>query len=253
MADDRDTIGVLDGRVAIITGASSGIGEATARAFAEAGCRVLLVARRQQALDALAQQIGQNAAACVADLEDSGSGQRVVQAALDAFGTADILVNAAGAALNGPLSTASMIDLKRMIDLNLLGAISLSRAALPVLQRSGRGMIINIASVAALAPGAGSTVYAATKAAIRAFSEALRKEVLPLDIRVTTITPGVVADTELFDHVPDAATKAKFGQWLASMTPMQAADVADAALFAASRPTHVSVSELVLRPSQQEL
>jgi len=244
----------LAGKVAIVTGASSGIGEATAKALAGEGAKVVLAARRIERLREVEKKIadaGGEALAVEADVSGEEGVHRVLAAAQARFGRVDILINNAGVMLNSPLQSVATDDLRRMVDLNVMGLVYLSQAVLPLMKKQGSGHIVNISSVAARLSNPGSAVYAATKAAVNAFSESLRKEVLRDHIRVTVISPGVVA-TELADHIPDPATKKGFEDWMGSMTPLQAEDLAAAVLYVVTQPPHVAVNELLIRPTEQE-
>jgi NADP-dependent 3-hydroxy acid dehydrogenase YdfG len=186
------------GRVAVITGASSGIGEATARALAADGHRVALLARRVDRVQALAAELGENAIAIVADVTDRGSLLAAAERVQSELGGADVLINNAGVMLLGPFSSDQHGDYLPMIQTNLLGAITTTEVFLDQL-RDGGGDLINISSVAGRTARPGNAVYAATKWGINGFSEALRQELQP-EIRVTVIEPGAVA-TELTDHI----------------------------------------------------
>ncbi len=211
------------GRVAVITGASSGIGEATARALAAAGHRVALLARRVERIQALAVELGENAIAIEADVTDRGSILAGAQQVRDELGGADIVVNNAGVMLLGPFSAELSDDYRRMIETNLLGAITTTEVFLDQLRNRG-GDLINISSVAGRTARPGNAVYAATKWGINGFSEALRQELQP-EIRVTVIEPGAVA-TELTDHITHAETNAGAEEMYAQ-TAITAQDIAE--------------------------
>jgi NADP-dependent 3-hydroxy acid dehydrogenase YdfG len=246
--------GRLKDKVAIVTGASSGIGEATAVALAGEGARVVAVARRGDRLRALVRRIaeaGGEALAVEADVAQEDGVHRMIEAARTSFGRIDILINNAGVMLNGPLEKVGSADFRRMVDLNLMGIVYACQAVLPLLREQGGGNIVNISSVASRIAGPGSAVYAATKAAVNVFSESLRKETFKDHIRVTVIEPGVVA-TELADHIPDPVTKKGFEELTSAMTPLQPEDLAAAILYAVTQPAHVAVNILVVRPTEQE-
>src|SRR5688572_2533431 len=196
------------GRVAVVTGASSGIGAATARALAAAGYRVALLARRVDRINALAGELGNGAIAIEADVTDRASILAAAQRVQQELGGADVLVNNAGVMLLGPFSTDQRDDYRHMIEVNLLGAITATEVFLDQLKDGAKdrgGDIINISSVAGRTARAGNGVYAATKWGVNGWSEALRQELLP-DVRVTLIEPGVVA-TELPDHITHGDTR----------------------------------------------
>ena len=235
------------GRVAVITGASSGIGEATARALAAAGHRVVLLARRVDRIQALAAELGENAIAIEADVTDRDSILAAAQQVRDELGGADILVNNAGVMLLGPFSAELSDDYRRMIETNLLGAITTTEVFLDQL-RDGGGDLINISSVAGRTARPGNAVYAATKWGINGFSEALRQELQP-EIRVTVIEPGAVA-TELTDHITHPETKAG-AEKMYAQTAITAQDIAEVIAFAVSRPHTVTLNEILIRPTAQ--
>src|SRR5918995_838729 len=241
----------LEGRVAAVTGASSGIGEATARALADAGASVALAARRGDRLTAIAEQLEGPSLAVEADITDEPQAREFIQRANDELGGLHILVNNAGVMLLGPVAEADPEDWRRMISVNLLGLLYCTHAALPLIERSGGGDIVNLSSVAGRRADAGGAVYNMTKFGVHAFSEALRQEALHANIRVTTIAPGFV-ETELQGHntnplVQQAMERARenIGEVL------KAEDIADAIVHAVTRPAHVCVNELVVRPTGQ--
>lgn len=233
-------------RVAVITGASSGIGAATARALAADGYRVVLLARRADRIEALAAEIGNGAVAIAADVTDRDS---VVAAAqrVHALGGADVLVNNAGTMLLGPFSAAQRGDYRAMIEVNLLGAITATEVFLDQL-KDGGGDLINVSSVAGRTARAGNGVYAATKWGMNGWSESLRQELLP-DVRVTLIEPGVV-DTELPTHITHEATREAVQQGYDRAT-VQPEEVAEIIAFALARPRHLVINEILLRPADQ--
>jgi NADP-dependent 3-hydroxy acid dehydrogenase YdfG len=238
-------------RVAVVTGASSGIGEATARALAAAGYRVALLARRVDRINALAEELGDGAIAIEADVTDRDSILAAAQRVKQELGGADVLVNNAGVMLLGPFSTEQRDDYRHMIEVNLLGAITATEVFLDQLKDGGKGRggdIINISSVAGRTARAGNGVYAATKWGINGWSEALRQELQP-DIRVTIIEPGAVA-TELTDHITDPTAKQTSEQFYAQLA-ITAEDVADVIAFAVTRPRRMTLNEILLRPTAQ--
>lgn len=234
-------------RVAVITGASSGIGEATARSLHAAGHKVALLARRQDRIDALAAELGEGAIAIVADVTDRDSLVAAAARVQDELGGASVLVNNAGIMLLGPFSSDQRDDYRRMIESNLLGAITTTEVFLDQITREG-GDIVNISSVAGRTARAGNGVYAATKWGLNGWSESLRQELLPA-VRVTLIEPGVVA-TELPTHITHEATNESVNQMYDQAT-VTAEDVAEVIAFALSRPRHLALNEILLRPSTQ--
>jgi NADP-dependent 3-hydroxy acid dehydrogenase YdfG len=244
----------LEGQVALITGASSGIGEATALALAERGMRVALAARREDRLADLVariKQVGGEALPLVVDVTDEAQADEMVRRTHKHWGRLDALVNNAGLMLLGPIAEANTEDWRRMISTNLLGLMYATHAALPIMKAQGSGHIINLSSLAGRVARAGSAVYNATKWGVGAFSEALRQECVPDRIRVTIIEPGIV-DTELGKNMTnEAARKALEGRKSAIM-PMQSEDIASAIVYALSQPLHVSVNEILIRPTESE-
>jgi NADP-dependent 3-hydroxy acid dehydrogenase YdfG len=246
--------GPLDGKVAVVTGASSGIGEATALALAREGASVLLGARREDRLRALAERIeseGGRAIARPVDLSDEEQVTAFIHAAHDELGGLDVLVNNAGVMLLGPVAGADVADWRQMIDVNLLGLLFCTHAALPVMAQAGGGDIVNLSSVAGRRASAGAAVYNMTKFGVHAFSEALRQEALHANIRVTVVAPGFV-ETELQGHnrnpvVVQAMERSReqIGEVL------EPEDIAEAITFAVTRPAHVCLNEVLVRPTQQ--
>jgi NADP-dependent 3-hydroxy acid dehydrogenase YdfG len=241
----------LDGRVAVVTGASSGIGEATARALSDAGASVAIGARRADRLEALAGNLTGPKLVREVDVSDEEQARAFVQAAHDELGGLHILVNNAGVMLLGPVAGADIGEWRQMIDVNLLGLLYCTHAALPLLEANGGGDIVNVSSVAGRRADAGAAVYNMTKFGVHAFSEALRQEALHQGIRVTIVAPGFV-DTELQGHntnplVRQATARAReqIGEVL------QPEDIADAIVHAVTRPPHVCVNEVLVRPTGQ--
>jgi len=246
-------VGELSGKVAAVTGASSGIGEATALALARAGCSVALGARRTDRIEALARRIsdeGGSAAAIEVDVSQEEQARAFVREASERLGRLDILVNNAGVMLLGPFEGGEPDDWRRMVDVNLLGLLYCTHAAVPIMREQGGGDIVNLSSVAGRFARAGSAVYNLTKFGVGAFSEALRQETVEARIRVILVEPGFV-DTELQGHnrgpVLDMVEQMReqIGEVLRSE------DIADGILYAVSRPPHVSVNEVLIRPSSQ--
>ena len=243
----------LSGKVVAITGASSGIGEATALLCARSGAAVALGARRADRIDALAQRIeaeGGVAAAIPVDVAAEDQARGFVQGAKHQLGRIDALVNNAGVMLLGPIEGADTEHWRRMIDVNVLGLLYCTHAALPLMREQGGGHIVNVSSVAGRRASLGAGVYNLTKFGVNGFSEALRQEALHADVRVTIIEPGFV-ETELLGHnesyVIDAAEKIKeqTGEILRSE------DIADAIVHSLAAPPHVSINEVLVRPTKQ--
>jgi NADP-dependent 3-hydroxy acid dehydrogenase YdfG len=234
-------------RVAVITGASSGIGAATARALHAAGYQVALLARRAERIESLAAELGQGALAITADVTDRESLVEASDRVRSELGGATVLVNNAGVMLLGPFSTDQRDDYRRMIESNLLGAITATEVFLDQITRDG-GDIINISSVAGRTARAGNGVYAATKWGLNGWSESLRQELLPA-VRVSLIEPGVVA-TELPTHITHEQTSTAVNDMYSQAT-VTAQDVAEVIAFALSRPRHLAINEILLRPSTQ--
>jgi NADP-dependent 3-hydroxy acid dehydrogenase YdfG len=239
------------GRVAVITGASSGIGEATARTLAATGHRVALLARRADRITALARKLGNDALAIAADVTDRDSLIVAAQRVHDELGGADVLVNNAGVMLLGPFDNDQRADYRQMVEVNLLGAITATEVFLDQLKEGAAedgGDIINISSVAGRTARAGNGVYAATKWGLNGWSESLRQELLP-DIRVTLIEPGVVA-TELPGHITHDETRQGVQRMYeeAEVTP---GDIAEVIAFTLNRPRRLAINEILLRPAGQ--
>ncbi len=244
----------LQGKVALITGASSGIGEATAEALAAEGVAVAVVARREERLQELVKRImdrGGKAFPIVADAADEQQVKTMVQKVKDEYGRLDILVNNAGVMLLGMIDGANTDDWREMVDINVLGLMYATHAALPLMKQQQSGHIVNISSVAGRTARAGSGVYNVTKWGVVAFSEALRQEVYKNNIRVTVIEPGAVA-TELTSHITDQAVKQAQEEWLSHITPLQSEDIAAAIVYAVSQPERVNINEILIRPTSQD-
>ena len=242
------------GHVALVTGASSGIGKATALALAAHGIRVAVAARRADRLEALVgriQQAGGEALALSVDVTDEPQVQAMVRCTQEQWGRLDILVNSAGLMLLGPIAGAETEDWRRMISTNLLGLLYTTHAVLPLMKAQGNCHIVNISSVAGRTARAGSGVYNATKWGVGAFSEALRQECFQDHIRVTLIEPGVVA-TDLASHITQAAARETALRRIQEIMPLQSEDVANAIVYAVTQPSHVNVNEILLRPTEQE-
>jgi NADP-dependent 3-hydroxy acid dehydrogenase YdfG len=249
----------LDGTVALVTGASSGIGEATARALAARGAKVAVAARRLERLERLAAEIGgegHTALAIESDITDREQAIAAVDRTVDELGRLDVVVNNAGQMLLGPIEGAPTEEWDRMIDLNLKGLINTTHAALPHLLAAAAGSergcadVVNISSVAGRVARAGSGVYNLTKHGVGAFSESFRQEFAARKVRSTLIEPGAV-DTELSDHIRDGVRE-QVRERFVGMRMLDAADVAEAIAFAVTRPWHVSLNEILIRPTEQQ-
>ncbi|NVC25516.1 SDR family oxidoreductase [Kocuria salina] len=235
------------GLTAVITGASSGIGAATARTLHAAGYQVALLARRTDRIDALAAELGDRAVAIAADVTDRPSLLAAASRVQDELGGADVLINNAGVMLLGPFSADQHEDYRAMIEVNLLGAITTTEVFLDQL-KDGGGDIVNISSVAGRTARPGNGVYAATKWGLNGWSESLRQELLP-EVRVTLIEPGVVA-TELPTHITHESTRQGVEQ-LYSVATVTAEDIAEVIAFTLTRPRHLAIHEILLRPADQ--
>lgn len=244
--------GLLHGRVFVVTGASSGIGAATALLVSAQGAAVALLARRTDRVTALAEKIatdGGRALPLTADVQEPDSLREAAARVADELGRADCLVNNAGQMLLSAFSDGKAAEWRQMVEINLLGAMSAADAFLPAL-RAGGGDIVNISSVAGRKARPTSSVYSATKWALGGWSEALRQELIDDRVRVTLIEPGAVR-TELVDHISDDAIRERSLQSYDDYDALQAEDVAAGILYAVSQPSRVSINELLIRPSLQ--
>jgi NADP-dependent 3-hydroxy acid dehydrogenase YdfG len=245
--------GRLAGNVALVTGASSGIGEATALALAAEGARVAAAARRKDHLEELVKRIqdrGGQAMPLVVDIADDAQVHEMVRRTRDTWGRVDILVNDAGVAQAGPIAGAKTEDWREMVNVNLLGLMYATHAVLPLMQAQGRGHIVNISSKAGRIALAGLGVYSATKWGVNAFSEALRQEVAPEHIRVTLIEPGAVA-TPMREGVAVEAVKDQAVSSVLSAAPLSSEDIAAAVVYAVTQPELVDVNELLITPTEE--
>ena len=233
-------------RVAVITGASSGIGEATARALAADGHRLALLARRADRIEEVAAELG-GAVSIVADVTDRDSLVSAAERVQADLGGADILVNNAGVMLLGPFDSEHSDELRQMVEVNLLGAMTATEVFLDQL-RDGGGDLVNISSVAGRTARAFGSGYNATKWGLNGWSEALRQELLP-DIRVMVIEPGAVG-TELTDHITDSSVKEATEKFYGEVA-ITAPDIAEIIAFAVSRPRRVNLNEILVRPTAQ--
>ena len=244
----------LEGKVAAITGASSGIGEATALALAAEGAAVALAARREDRVADLASRIeggGGRALAVATDVTDEEQANSFVAQANEEFGGLDVLVNNAGVMLLGPVAGAPTDQWRQMIEVNLLGLLYCTHAALPIMGAAGSGDIVNVSSVAGRTASFGSGVYNMTKWGVVGFSEALRQECGRAGVRVTAIEPGWV-DTELQGHNEHPAVVAGMKKAMEKVERvLDADDIARAITFAVTQPPHVSINEMLIRPTTQ--
>ncbi|HEY0259976.1 MAG TPA: SDR family NAD(P)-dependent oxidoreductase [Lacisediminihabitans sp.] len=249
----------LDGTVALVTGASSGIGAATASALAARGATVALVARRRDRLDALAASIrerGGEALVIEADVAEQRQAVDAVERTVAELGRLDTLINNAGAMLIGPVEGAPLEEWRRMVDINLLGLLSVSHAALPHLLHAAEGGsrrvadLVNVSSTAGRFARGGTAVYNATKHAVNGFSEALRQEVTGRHVRVSLVEPGITV-TELTSHNREEIQSSIQGQ-LASIEGLHAEDIAEAIGYIVTRPRRVAINEILVRPTEQE-
>jgi len=246
--------GSLEGRKVLITGASSGIGEATARAIAAAGGAVALGARRKDRLDEIADRIeadGGRVVAVAADIGDEAQARTLVETASVKLGGLDGLVNNAGVMLLGLVQGADTSEWRRMVDVNLLGLLYCTHAALPVIRDGGGGDVVNVSSVAGRIAGLGAAVYNLTKWGVTGFSEALRQEGRHIGVRVTCVEPGFV-ETELQGHNQDPMVLERIAKDREQMgAVLEAGDIARAIVYALAQPSHVSVNEILVRPTGQ--
>ncbi len=244
----------LQDKVVMVTGASSGIGAATIAALLDVGARVIAVARRIDRLQALQKELGvgdDRVLPVKCDIRDEQQAQTLMNQALEWGGSLDGLINNAGLSRGGLLEKTQVDDLRVMLDTNIFALANLTRLATPELKKA-QGTLINISSsvVHALIPG--SAVYSASKAAVAAFSEVMRKELCASNARVITIYPGMV-DTEFFDGITDEKKKQSFDKLKESIDALQAEDIAEVILFALSQPGRVSLNEIVVRPTRQPI
>ncbi len=249
----------LDGTVALITGASSGIGEATARALAVQGAAVALAARRKDRLEQLAEAIrgnGGQALVIETDVTDKAQAQAAVERTVAELGRLDTVVNNAGVMLLGPVEGAPLEEWDRMVQLNVLGLLYIAHAALPHLLKAAENSprrvadLVNISSVAGRVARAGVAVYDVTKFGVVAFSEALRQEVTKRHVRVSVVEPGAVA-TELPTHIRQEVLQQSM-QRFAGIETMAAEDIADAIQYIVTRPRRMAINEVLIRPTEQE-
>lgn len=244
----------LVGRVVAVTGASSGIGEATALVLAQAGAAVALGARRKDRIEGLAQRIeadGGRAVALEADVSDESQARAFVEGARSELGGLHGLVNNAGVMLLGPVEGTDTEEWRRMVGVNVMGLLYCTHAALPLMREEGGGHVVNVSSTAGRNAAAGAAVYNFTKFGVTGFSEALRQEALHSNIRVTCVEPGFV-ETELQEQNTNPAVLQGVERMREQVGEvLQSGDIADAILYALSRPAHVNVNEVLVRPTGQ--
>jgi NADP-dependent 3-hydroxy acid dehydrogenase YdfG len=249
----------LDGTVALVTGASSGIGEATARALAEQGATVAVVARRKQRLDELAAQIsgaGGRAHVIEADIGDQEQAMAAVAQTAGEFGRLDTVINNAGVMLLGPAVDAPIDEWNQMVAVNVQGLMYVAHAALPHLLAAAESEprrvadLVNISSVAGRVVRNGSAVYNLTKHGVGAFSESVRQEVAKRHVRVSLVEPGATA-TELSGHMRPEVRERSLSR-LAGVERLRSEDIADAIVYVVTRPRHVAVNEMLVRPTEQD-
>ena len=250
----------LEGTVALVTGASSGIGEATARALAAQGASVVVVARRKDKLDQLAATITEKAGKVLvieADVTDQAQAQAAVERTVSELGRLDTVINNAGVMLLGPAVGAPLEEWDRMVTLNLQGLLYMSHAALPHLLTAAEDSprrvadLVNISSVAGRAARSGSGVYNMTKFGVVAFTESLRQELTKRHVRVSVVEPGAV-ETELTDHLRPEVRE-MMSKRFADMERLKSEDIADAIHYIVTRPRHVAINEMLVRPTEQEM
>ena len=243
----------LAGRVALVTGASSGIGRAVAVALAREGAAVAVAARRADRLDALRAELvslGARVLVLELDVSDEAACRDAVARTVAELGALDILVNNAGVMLLGSVEGADTEDWRRMMGTNVLGLMYLTHAALPhLLER--RGVLVQMSSTAGRTARAGVAAYNASKWAVNAFSEGLRQEVTARGVRVVVVEPGIV-QTELRDHITQPAARERIQASAAAIRQLQPEDIAAAVVYAATQPEHVAVNEILIRPTDQE-
>lgn len=243
--------GRLEGTTAVVTGASSGIGAATARALAAEGAAVALLARRRERLEELAAELGERASVHGTDVADEAGVRASLEAVVATHGGIDVLVNNAGYGRIGPAADAEWADWKAMVDVNVLGVFAAAMAAVPHLVKAAAGPrgvadMITVSSVAGRKVVKGTNVYAATKHAVGAFSEGLRQELAEQHVRVGLVEPGLVR-TELTEDPTSGTAEIRDTGY----DVMEPSDIADAIVYAVTRPARVAVNEILIRPTGQ--
>ncbi|MDR6724489.1 NADP-dependent 3-hydroxy acid dehydrogenase YdfG [Paenibacillus amylolyticus] len=250
----------LQDTVALVTGASSGIGEATARRLAAQGATVALVARRRDRLENLASELknlGGEVLVIETDITDKKQAEHAVQQVIHKYGRLDTVINNAGLMLIGGVAETPSIEWERMISVNINGLLYISHAALPYLIQSALTSerkvtdLINISSVSGRKPSAGQAVYSLTKSGVAAFTEALRQETAGLNVRVAVLEPGAVG-TELGNHLSDDVRK-QLSNVLSNIEVLEAEDIAETIEFIVTRPRRVAVNEILVRPTDQAM
>jgi NADP-dependent 3-hydroxy acid dehydrogenase YdfG len=242
----------IQNKVVVITGASSGLGEAAARHLARDGAKLVLGARRLERMQALAQDLSLSEGVCLrTDVTDRAQVQALVEHAVQQHGRIDVIINNAGLMPQSPLDRLKIDEWDRMIDVNIKGVLYGIAAVLPHMQKQKSGHIINVSSVAGHKVRAGGAVYAATKHAVRALSEGLRQEVKPYNIRTTVISPGAV-ETELPNTISEPDVAAGFQKFYEDFA-IPADSFARAVAFAIEQPEDVDINEILYRPTRQEM
>jgi NADP-dependent 3-hydroxy acid dehydrogenase YdfG len=243
----------LTGRVAVVTGASSGIGEATARALAAGGASVALLARRSDRIEAIAGDLGAPAHAVAVDVTEPEAVLAAADEVTERLGRPDLVVANAGVMLAATIDKAHTDEWERMIDVNVTGVLDTVRAFTPALlaaAEDGPADLVTISSIAARERFAQYAVYGATKAAVTALAEGLRLELSPRSVRVTNIEPGLIT-SELRDYMTDAEARESIREWVAATPPIPANHVGDLIAFLASRPAEVNVPQVTVMPTAQ--
>src|SRR5215210_1807762 len=243
----------LDGKVAVVTGASSGIGEATAEALAAEGAAVVVAARREDRLEDLVERIngdGGKALAVECDVTEEEQAHDLIRRAKEEFGQVDILVNNAGMMQLSEVEKGLSDEWRTMFDVNVLGLLYATDAAIETMNEQGSGHLVNISSLAGRKSGPLRGAYSGTKFAVNAISEALRQELQEDNIRITMIEPGAV-ETELPDHITDEEAKEGISGMIAAMEPLQSEDIANAIAYVVTQPERVSINEVLIRPTHQ--
>ncbi|RBY75480.1 oxidoreductase [Geodermatophilus sp. TF02-6] len=244
----------LSGKVALVTGASSGIGAATAAALAEAGAAVAVGARRRDRLDALAARLRDAGARVLPldlDVSDEAACRDAVRRTREGLGGLDVLVNNAGVMLLGTIVGADPEDWRRMLSTNVLGLMYMTSAAIDGMVEQGSGDVVNVSSTAGRVARRGSGVYNASKWAVNAFSESLRQEVTTRGVRISLVEPGAV-DTELRSHITQPEAREDSQRYAEGIRQLRAEDVARAIVYVVTQPPHVAVNEVLVRPTDQE-
>ena len=254
-ATTQTRLGKLTGKVALVTGASSGIGSATAKALAQEGAKVVLAARRFEKMKAIADEIRENGGETLVlpvDLSNEQATVDLVKQAYDKWGQLDILVNNAGLVDVASVETADIDSWRKMFEVNALGLMIAAKKAIPSMKAQGGGHIVNLSSTSGLFVDAGLSGYCASKYAVEAFSDALRLEVSKSDrIRITVIEPGPVS-TDLPTHIKDSDSRQGILDWFDSIEPLQPEDIASAIVYAVTQPPRVSINKMLIRPTDSD-